>query len=400
MSKFYYFKKSVIFICILFIVSVSQVFAAEADTMIKVVPNITDNEVIISVEYTGSNMCGGSFNFIYDTMTLRLVSAEEGEAIKDTSHFINSEFADGVIRTNWVSTTEMPAEGNLINIKFEMSDGTFKKSDIGIEKLKIADGNGEKHDADYIIAYEDSDLLTPPTDGEAEDDISVENPGIEHESGNISSGRGGKSSSGIKLPYGNLAVKQESVANTTRTTIGFTDVKETDWFCTNVKYVVDNNLMNGISEAEFAPDNTLTRSMLVTVLYRSAGEPAVNKSVPFADVDMGSWYANAVVWAKQNGIVNGVNDTDFAPDSNITREQIAAIMFRYAQYKGMNAVTLEENLHFTDADEISEYAVSAMNWAVGTGLMKGKSDTTLNPLDNATRAEIATILQRFIENSK
>ena len=106
------------------------------------------------------------------------------------------------------------------------------------------------------------------------------------------------------------------------------------------------------------------------------------------------------VWAKQNGIVNGVNETDFAPDANITREQIATIMFRYAQFKGMDAVTLEENLHFEDSNEISEYAVSAMNWAVGTGLMKGKSDTTLNPLDNATRAEIAAILQRFIENNK
>ena len=158
--------------------------------------------------------------------------------------------------------------------------------------------------------------------------------------------------------------------------------------------------MNGVSEDQFAPNNTLTRAMLVTVLYRNAGEPAVNKSIPFADVDMGSWYANAVVWAKQNGIVNGVNETDFAPDANITREQIATIMFRYAQFKGMDALTLEENLHFEDSNEISEYAVSAMNWAVGTGLMKGKSDTTLNPLDNATRAEIAAILQRFIENNK
>ena len=122
--------------------------------------------------------------------------------------------------------------------------------------------------------------------------------------------------------------------------------------------------------------------------------------MPFADVDMGAYYASAVIWAKQNGIVNGVTKTEFAPDENITREQIAAIMFRYAQYKGMEAVTLEENLHFDDANEISEYAVSAMNWAVGKGLMKGKSATTINPKDNATRAEIAAILQRYIEETK
>ena len=180
----------------------------------------------------------------------------------------------------------------------------------------------------------------------------------------------------------------------------FEDVKENDWFYASVQYVVENKLMNGVTVDKFAPSVPFTRAMLVTVLYRNEGEPAVNKSIPFADVDIGAYYASAVIWAKQNGIVNGVNETEFAPDENITREQIATIMFRYAQYKGMDAVTLEENLHFTDAGEISEYAVSAMNWAVGKGLMKGKSTTTINPKDNATRAEIAAILQRFIENIK
>ena len=179
-------------------------------------------------------------------------------------------------------------------------------------------------------------------------------------------------------------------------TITFADVNENDWFYENVKYVAENKLMNGVAVDEFAPSVSLTRAMLVTVLYRNAGEPAVNKSIPFADVDMGAYYASAVIWAKQNGIVNGVTETEFAPDANITREQIAAIMFRYAQHKGMDAVTLEENLHFDDASEISEYAVSAMNWAVGTGLMKGKSATTINPLDNATRAEIAAFNHRYI----
>ena len=181
----------------------------------------------------------------------------------------------------------------------------------------------------------------------------------------------------------------------------FADVHHVEhWSEKSVDFVHILGLMNGTSENHFSPDVHLTRAMLVTVLYRNEGESAVNKSIPFADVDMGSWYANAVVWAKQNGIVNGVTENEFSPDANITREQIATIMFRYAQHKGMDDVTLEENLHFADADEISEYAVSAMNWAVGTGLMKGKSTTTINPKDNATRAEIAAILQRFIENNK
>ena len=186
------------------------------------------------------------------------------------------------------------------------------------------------------------------------------------------------------------------------TSISFKDVKANDWFYTNVQYVVENKLMNGVAEDKFAPNDTLTRAMLVTVLYRNEGEPAVNKSIPFADVDMGAWYANAVSWAKQNGIVNGVTENEFAPDSNITREQIATIMFRYAQYKGYD-VSVGENtniLSYDDFDSISEYAIAAMQYACGSGLMKGKTASTLNPKDNATRAEIAAVLYRFIEANK
>ena len=142
--------------------------------------------------------------------------------------------------------------------------------------------------------------------------------------------------------------------------------------------------------------------MFVTVLYHSEGEPAVNKSIPFRDVAANAYYANAVIWAQQNGIVNGVTETAFAPDDNITREQIAAIMFRYAKYKGYD-VSVGENtniLSYDDFDCISEYAIASMQYAVGSGLMKGKTESTINPLDNATRAEIAAILQRFIEANK
>ena len=180
----------------------------------------------------------------------------------------------------------------------------------------------------------------------------------------------------------------------------YDDLDVNAWYHEDTDYVIENGIFKGIGETTFAPNDKLTRAMLVTVLYRMENEPATNRSIPFSDVDMGAYYANAVSWAKQNGIVNGVTENEFAPNDNITREQIAAIMMRYAVYKGMDAITLEENLHFADADEISEYAVSSMNWAVGTGLMNGKSATTLNPKDNATRAEIAAILHRFMEANK
>ena len=169
------------------------------------------------------------------------------------------------------------------------------------------------------------------------------------------------------------------------------------WATEDIDYVYSKGLMAGTADNAFSPDVNVTRAMLATVLYRMEGKPAVNRSIPFGDVDMGAYYADAVVWAKQNGIVAGYSETSFGPDDSITREQIAAIIYRYAQYKGMNVVTLEDNLHFADSKDISDYAVSAMNWAVGTGLMKGKSTTTINPKDNATRAEIAAILHRFAE---
>ncbi len=192
----------------------------------------------------------------------------------------------------------------------------------------------------------------------------------------------------------------EPEVSTPEETVAFADVDAADWYYDSVNYVVENGLFTGTTATTFGPDIPLTRAMLVTVLYRNAGEPATNRSIPFADIDMGMYYANAVIWAQQNGIVTGITESEFAPDSLVTREQIATIMFRYAQYKGMNAITMEENLHFDDSAEIFDYAVTAMNWAVGTGLMKGKTETTINPKDNATRAEIATILQRFIENNK
>ena len=142
--------------------------------------------------------------------------------------------------------------------------------------------------------------------------------------------------------------------------------------------------------------------MGITCLYCRRYFRCSNKSIPFSDVDANTYYSNAVVWAQQNGIVNGVTGNEFAPENNITREQIAAIMFRFAKYKGYD-VSVGENtniLSYTDAESISEYAISAMQYAVGSGLMKGKTETSINPQDNATRAEIAAILQRFLEANK
>jgi len=142
--------------------------------------------------------------------------------------------------------------------------------------------------------------------------------------------------------------------------------------------------------------------MMITVLYRAEGEPEVTGEAPFLDIDENAYYAKAVVWGQQNGIIKGYSEVEYAPEQDILREQIAAIMYRYAKYKGYD-VSIGENtnlLSYEDFDEISEYAVASMQWAVGSGMIKGRTESTLNPEDYATRAEIAAMLHRFIEQNQ
>ncbi|MBQ8526795.1 MAG: S-layer homology domain-containing protein [Clostridia bacterium] len=204
---------------------------------------------------------------------------------------------------------------------------------------------------------------------------------------------------GFMIDYSTVNGSGRIVIGSGADTAAFEDVAESDWYYADVEYALANGLMNGTTETAFSPDANVTRAMLVNVLYRAEGELAANRSIPFADVDMGAYYAGAVSWAKQNGIVNGVTETEFAPDDNITREQIAAIIHRYAQYKGYDISVVGENINilsYSDFDSISEYAAGSVQWAVGSGLIKGKTESTLNPLDFASRAEIAAILHRFI----
>ena len=178
----------------------------------------------------------------------------------------------------------------------------------------------------------------------------------------------------------------------------FEDVPANAWYADAVQYALDNGMMNGVSDTSFAPNSTTTRGMIVTMLHRMEDEPAAAAS-GFEDVASGAYYADAVDWAAANGIVNGVSDTAFAPDNAITREQMAAILYRYAEYKGYDVFTGGMSLsEYTDASQISAYATTAMQWANENGLITGVTDTTLEPQGSATRAQVATILMRFCED--
>lgn len=181
----------------------------------------------------------------------------------------------------------------------------------------------------------------------------------------------------------------------------FNDVSANDWFASAVDYVTGKGMMNGTADNTFSPKANTTRGMVVTVLYRLENQPSTS-AASFTDVASGAYYANAVAWANANGIVSGYGSGKFGPNDKVTREQLAAILYRYAQYKKYDVSVGEDTniLSYDDAQSISTYAIPAIQWACGAGVVTGKSGSKLDPKGNATRAEVAAMLMRFCENVK
>ena len=177
----------------------------------------------------------------------------------------------------------------------------------------------------------------------------------------------------------------------------FTDVSTSDWFYDDVAFVYKNGLFSGTDSRSFSPNASMTRAMLVTVLYRLEGEPTVTGRSSFTDVRSGAYYEKAVIWAAANGIVTGTDSTSFSPDAKVTREQLAAILYRYAQYRKLDTDASAKLNSFTDADSVSAYASEALGWAVSEGLINGASGK-LMPKGDATRAQVAAILHRLVKN--
>lgn len=211
--------------------------------------------------------------------------------------------------------------------------------------------------------------------------------------------------------YGSESWNDDSSASGTTTTptapanpvpdkaMSFTDVKSNDWYYSSVRYAYDNGLFSGVSHDSFGPGDSMDRSMLATVLYSLDGKPAAGKS-GFADVADGAWYADAVAWAAEHGIVSGVGGGAFTPGGTITREQLAVMLYRYAQYKGYDVSKTADLSGYADQDKLSDWAAQAVQWACGSGLMNGRSAAQLAPEGTLTRAEAATMLKAFCENVK
>lgn len=189
--------------------------------------------------------------------------------------------------------------------------------------------------------------------------------------------------------------KDDETTETTK--LNFTDVKETDWFFKGVEYVVDKGIMSGVSENEFAPSGKLTRAMLVQMLYNMESRPACDAENAFIDVPVGQWYTDAVIWANDAKIVSGMGEGLFAPNMEITREQMVAMLYNYAKYKGYDVTASADLSTFADNASVSAWAQPAMQWAVAEGYISGMGDNQLAPQGTATRAEIASVIMRFME---
>ena len=208
----------------------------------------------------------------------------------------------------------------------------------------------------------------------------------------------GKSVGAVKTyTIDKLTVSTRIEVEFTNGKLPFTDVRESDWFYEDVAFAYENGLFAGTSDTTFSPNASMTRAMLVTVLYRLEDQPAVNGRSGFSDVQYNGYYEDAVTWAADNGIVNGTSASTFSPNANVTREQMAAILYRYAQYKKYNTAASASLNGFTDHASVSGYAAASLEWAVAEKLVNGSAGK-LMPTGNATRAQVAAILHRFVEN--
>lgn len=219
---------------------------------------------------------------------------------------------------------------------------------------------------------------------------------VEYHSG---SGSDSGSGSGTKEPVPAGPIPELEFTSEMAVTLAdntFTDVSDSDWYAESVGRMIHSKLMNGTTSTTFAPGDLFNRAMMASVLYRMAGSPAVTGSSNFNDVAVGSWYYNAVEWGYSAGIISGYNGS-YGPDEPITREQVVEILYRYAKSTGMDVSAHDSLSGFADRNEVSDFALEAMNWAVDNGIISGTTETTLNPKATATRAEVAAMLMRAVE---
>ena len=392
-----------------------------------------DAEFLEIMRYDDAKLIGGTLTAKTDESPLKLFWMD---ALATENALVNGTLGTFTFKAKKAGKTEINVnyieaytkDGELVTFENAVIEVNIKDSDAPVAEAKeytikaTAGENGKINPSGEIKATEGKQLLFvfTPDSGYKVNDVKVDGKSVgavleyTYESVNADStievsfkevaSSGGSSDGSSSSGESDKETIEKPVVDETETKEDpiktewvnpFSDVKTDDWYYEYVKYINGKNLMKGISESEFAPNNTVTRAMFVTVLYRLEKEPTANKA-DFADVQKGTYYENAVGWAVQNGIVNGVSETEFAPDSTITREQMATIIHRYMKFKGLN-MSAGENADTTSYDDfgnISDYAKDAFRYACSNGIISGTSKSTLSPKESATRAQMAAIFQR------
>lgn len=326
------------------------------------------------------------------------------EANKDTQFVISGDL-DGETVTEVITITPMPA------VKAVAGSGASIQVETALGGVALANKT-----LTGVAGYDGEDLIVTMKntgDGTTEITVAVDGTDLDTVSGGITAtvpAQSGNVAALVNDDGSETVIPKSVVENNTAYVLlpgsakvkiidnskNFTDVEDTAWYKDAVDFASSHELFNGVSGTEFAPTETMNRAMLVTVLHRLEDTPAVTETDLFDDVDDGTWYTDAVAWADTNGIVNGYGNGSFGPTDSVTREQIAAILYRYMQYLGMDVSARDDLSRFGDGAKTSDWANEAMQWAVGAGIINGKSDTVLDPGGDATRAEVATMLQRII----
>lgn len=322
--------------------------------------------------------------------------ANYGEYVKiyvdpDTGYYLSNLTVTTVNGSNidvWrvesnVYEFKMPADRVVVDADFAYTPSEYRVYIANTEHGTVSVDTRYAEEGEWVY------ITVNPDAGYRLSDLTVTRPSgntvkVEHVRGNVFR---------FAMPGVRVTVDAEFV----RTTMPFTDVSRGQWFYDAVSFVYWRDIMDGVTSTQFAPDATTTRAMVVQILYRMAGSPTVRGSSPFYDVSNGAWYADAVIWAEANDIVNGMTTTTFAPNTAVTREQLATMLYRYAQYRHYNtsAGANTNILSYYDANRISEYAFSALQWACGEGVMDGTGTGYLSPQGQATRAQLAAMLMRF-----
>ena len=398
-------KKYISAIIIIMILLINTSVFADADNAFTVyLDNINakpNEEVEINISLkNNTGILAMLFELNYDSNCLSLIDVKDGGLVD--GYVFGNDYSQIPFKMLWnsASDTNFKDDGVLATLKFKVlntaPNGTTAVS-LTYRPKNVYDVDLNKVDINVINGSINITNDTADTTSSGQ-----QNNNSSHSSGSS----GGKTGNGISGKINQSNTSENSNSNDTENEdyevflFGLSDVKESDWYYEYVKQAFEKGLMKGVSETEFAPDEKLTRAMFVTILHRMDGEPDANQSA-FTDVEKDSWYEKAVAWANANGIVQGVSETEFAPNTNITREQMAAIIFRYAKYKGIDieAVTKDTNtLSHNDVFEVSDWAKEGMHYCIAAGIISGDENGNLLPHNTATRAETATVITRIYKS--